>query len=127
MSAPITYGKTGAGGDVFGAVPVTLTTPLPVAPTQSPASAGTVASVASTANAGGATLQAANSNRLAWSCFNDSTAILYLILSSTTPTSSVYTVQVAPSGYYEMPYRYTGIIQGIWASANGNARVTELT
>jgi hypothetical protein len=29
--------------------------------------------------------------------------------------------------YYEVPFGYTGRIDGIWASANGNARVTEMT
>jgi hypothetical protein len=91
---------------------------------QVPASTGTVASVASSATA--VTLQAANASRQMWTVYNDSTAVLYLILSATTPTTSTYTVQIAAGGYYELPYRYTGIIQGIWASANGNARVTEI-
>jgi hypothetical protein len=36
-------------------------------------------------------------------------------------------VQIAASGYYEVPFGYPGAIDGIWASANGNARITELT
>lgn len=94
-----------------------------------PASTGTTSQVASSASA--VTVLAANAARKGASVVNDSTAILYLILSSTTPTSAVYTVALDPKGavgaYYEAPAGYTGIIKGIWASANGNAVVTELT
>ena len=86
---------------------------------------GTQSNVASSASA--VTILASNATRQGATVFNDSTAVLYLILSSTTPTTSVYTTQVAPNWYYEVPFRYTGIIKGIWASANGNARVTEIT
>lgn len=90
---------------------------------------GTTSQVASSGSA--VTVLAANALRKGATIVNDSTAILYLILSSTTPTTSVYTVALAAKGtvgaYYEVPYGYTGIIKGIWASANGNAVVTELT
>jgi hypothetical protein len=32
----------------------------------------------------------------------------------------------AANGYYEVPFGYVGAIDGIWASANGNARITEI-
>ncbi len=89
------------------------------------AGTGTESNVASSASA--VTLLAANSARLGAVVFNDSSAVCYVILSATTPTVSVYTVQVQPGGYYELPFAYSGIIQGIWASASGNARVTEFT
>jgi hypothetical protein len=58
--------------------------------------------------------------------FNDSTQVLYIKFGATASATS-YTVQVAAGGYYELPMPvYTGIIDGIWASANGNARVTEM-
>jgi hypothetical protein len=58
--------------------------------------------------------------------FNDSTQILYLKFGTTASTSS-YTAQIGPKGYYELPLPvYTGRIDGIWTSANGNLRVTEL-
>ena len=72
------------------------------------------------------TILAANSARLLAMVQNDSTQILYLKFGATASTSS-YTVQMPANSYYEIPYPYTGIIDGIWASANGNARVTELT
>lgn len=89
-------------------------------------STATLSNVASSATS--VTVLAANANRLGAMVYNDSTAVLYLKFGATASTSS-YTVQIASLGYYELPTlsRYTGIIDGIWASANGNARVTELT
>jgi hypothetical protein len=56
--------------------------------------------------------------------FNDSTAVLYLKY-GTTASETDYTVQLAPGGYYEFPQPlYIGPVDGIWASANGNARLT---
>jgi hypothetical protein len=57
--------------------------------------------------------------------FNDSTAVLYLKFGATASATS-YTVQVAAGGYYEFPQPlYAGQVDGIWASANGNARTTQ--
>jgi hypothetical protein len=56
--------------------------------------------------------------------FNDSTAVLYLKFGTSASTSS-YTVQIAAGAYFEFPLPvYIGEVDGIWASANGNARVT---
>lgn len=80
-----------------------------------------------TSSASNVTLQAANTSRRGWACFNDSTQALYIKHGATASTSS-FTVKVLPGGYYEMPQPlYTGIIDGIWDSANGAARVEELT
>ena len=86
----------------------------------------TLSNVASSATS--VTVLAANTSRKGACIFNDSTAVLYLKFGATASTSS-YTVQIAASGYFELPLPnvYTGIMDGIWASANGNARVTELT
>lgn len=73
------------------------------------------------------TVLASNANRLGATVFNDSTAILYLLLANATSSATVYTVQLAAGSYYEVPFNYTGVIKGIWASAAGSARVTELT
>lgn len=74
------------------------------------------------------TLLAANTDRRGATVFNDSaSAILYLKLGATASTTS-YTVQIPPNNYYELPSPvYTGVIDGIWSAAVGNARVTELT
>jgi hypothetical protein len=89
------------------------------------ADAATLSNVASSAT--NVTLLAANANRIGATIFNDSTQVLYVKFGATASSTS-YTVQVAASGYYEVPAPvYRGIIDGIWASANGNARLTELT
>jgi len=92
---------------------------------QLPPTTGTLSSVASSAT--DVLVLAANANRLGATIFNSSTQILYLVLGTTTSSTTVYSVQIAVSGYYEVPYGFTGQIRGIWASANGSAKITELT
>lgn len=73
------------------------------------------------------TLLAANANRLGATIHNDSTAALYVKL-GTTASATDFTVKMAADSYYEVPFGYTGRIDGIWASdASGAARITELT
>lgn len=86
---------------------------------------GTQTSVSSSGSDG--TILATNSARLGGSVYNDSTSILYLLCASGTSSTSLYTVQIAAGGYFEIPANYTGVLKGIWSSANGNARVTEYT
>lgn len=93
--------------------------------------AGTPALTNVAASATSVTVLAANTSRLGATIVNDSSALLYLKFGATASTTS-YTVVLAgtaaaPFAYYEVPFGYTGIIDGIWASATGNARVTELT
>ncbi len=78
-------------------------------------------------NAGSVTILASNANRLGASVYNDSGAILYLDMSGGTATLTSYTLQIAPNGYFEVPFSYTGLITGIWGSATGSARITEYT
>lgn len=75
------------------------------------------------------TILASNSSRLGATIANDSSAVLYLRLSSSAATSTNYTVRIAQYGYYEVPFNYTGQITGIWATDpnDGGARITELT
>lgn len=74
-----------------------------------------------------ATLLAANSSRLGATIFNDSDQILYVKF-GTTASSSSFTVKMAAGDYYEVPYLYTGKIDGIWAAdSTGAARITEFT
>lgn len=82
----------------------------------------TVAAVNSSASA--VTLLAADPNRAGYSLYNASSAVLYLIHGEQTPTTALYTIAIAASGYYECPFNYVGKVQGIWASANGQANVT---
>jgi hypothetical protein len=83
----------------------------------------TLANVASSATS--VTIFAATGQAKERTVFNDSTAVLYLAFTSSAASSSAYTVQVPPGGYYEFPQpAYSGQVTGIWASANGNARLT---
>lgn len=87
----------------------------------------TLSNVASSATS--VTILASNASRKGAMIYNDSTAVLYIKFGATASATS-YVVQIPSLGYYELPaaqYLYTGIIDGIWASANGNARVTELS
>lgn len=89
--------------------------------TQRPTTA-TTANVASSAT--NVTLFAAAGDVNGRTVYNDSTAVLYLKFGATASATS-YTVQIAAGGYYEFPQpTYAGQVDGIWASANGNARVT---
>lgn len=76
-------------------------------------------------SASNVTILAANNARYGATVFNDSTAVLYLKLGATASATS-YTVKMDAGDYFETPYGYTGVIEGIWASANGNARVVEV-
>lgn len=110
--------------DNSGTAVVLVNSALPTQETR--AATSTLSNVASSAT--NVTLLALNANRLGAMIFNDSTQVLYLKFGATSSVTS-YTVQLAANGYYELPtaHLYTGIIDGLWASANGNARVTELT
>ena len=95
---------------------------------------GTLMGLSSTAtqtSVAGATsstsLLASNAARLGATVYNDSTAILYLLLGSGTASTSAYSVQMAAGAYYEVPFGYTGAIKAIWASATGAARITEFS
>lgn len=90
---------------------------------------GTVTSQADQAT--NVTLLALNELRLGASIVNESSSILY-VKCGATATSSSYTIALAPMGsvgsYWEVPFGYTGIIDGIWsADSTGSARITEWT
>lgn len=97
-------------------------TPLPTKETRS--GTATLANVAGSASS--VTLLASNTARLGATIQNDSSASLYVKFGTTASVTS-YTVLLVANAYYEVPFAYTGRIDGIWASATGNARVTELT
>lgn len=88
------------------------------------AATGTLSNVASSATS--VVILASNSSRKAATVYNDSTQILYLKFGTTASTTS-FTAPLAAATYYEVPGGYTGEIDGIWASSNGFARVTEIT
>ena len=84
----------------------------------------TVTQVASSAT--NVTLASESKGRQGVVIFNASSQVLYVKFGTTATTTS-YTVQVAAGGYYEVPPWYiNGRIDGLWASANGYAYVTEV-
>ena len=86
---------------------------------------GTQSSVASSAS--NVTLLAANAARKGASIFNDSTTNLFVKFGATASTTS-FAVKMIPFSYFELEFPcYTGIIDGIWDTANGSARVNEMT
>jgi hypothetical protein len=68
---------------------------------------------------------ASNSRRVDACFFNDSTADLYLMLSSVAATSLQFSYLIPPQGFFTLPTNYLGVINGAWASASGGVRVTE--
>jgi hypothetical protein len=83
----------------------------------------TVTNVTSSATA--VTLLAAYAARVGALIVNNSTSKLYVKLGTGASTTS-WSVAIEAGGYWEMPRRYyTGAITGIWATANGDAHVTE--
>ena len=71
-------------------------------------------------------LLASNTSRKRAMFFNDSTSALYIKYGTTASTSS-FTVKLLAGAYFEMPSPvYTGAVDGIWDSANGAVRITEL-
>jgi hypothetical protein len=73
------------------------------------------------------TFLALNANRKGATIYNDSSALLYVKFGATASTSD-FTVRLANQSYYEVPFSYTGRIDGIWASAGtGAALITELS
>lgn len=81
-------------------------------------------SVASAASS--TSLLAANTARRGAMIFNESTAILYVALAASASVTA-YTYQIPAGGYWEVPALYTGAVFGIWAAANGSARITQIT
>lgn len=96
---------------------------------ESTSSVATQTSVTSSASA--VILLSPNPARLGATIYNESTQILYILLQLdpqlTVISNTDYTVQVAPNTRYELPNWYVGYVSGIWASANGFARITEMT
>lgn len=88
------------------------------------AATATLTNVASSAT--NVTLLSSNTAAKSRVVFNESTQILYLKYGVTASATS-YTVQVGANAYFEFPQpTYYGQVDGLWASANGNARITEV-
>jgi hypothetical protein len=101
------------------------TTALSTAAT--PAASAATTSVASSASP--VTLLSLNSRRSGASITNDSTAILYVLLGAGTVSSTNYSYAIDAKttvpGVLDVPADWTGIVTGVWVTANGVARITE--
>lgn len=73
-----------------------------------------------------ATIAASNASRKGLTIFNEGAGLLYVTLGTSTTTSSLYSVRLAAGDYYEVPFGYTGLVGGIFATA-GTARVTQVS
>ena len=110
------HGVDGSYGDA------TRVNPLPV--DQTPAANCNNTDVASSASS--VLLLAANAGRKGYSIRNDSTQTLYTARGEAATTS--HADRIVPGDQVDfIPADYTGDIYGIWSSANGFARIAELT
>lgn len=72
------------------------------------------------------TLLAANTSRKKAVIVNDSSATLYVLYGAGTASATNYTVRLYPNDTL-IEENFNGILVGIWSSATGTARVTEMT
>jgi hypothetical protein len=99
---------------------ITNTVPTKEVRSATPAQTSPSVGVASTS------ILASNANRLGATIYNEGSATCYLKLGGTASLTS-YSIQVASGGYYELPFGYTGAIDGITSASTAQLRVTELT
>jgi hypothetical protein len=71
-------------------------------------------------------LLTANSLRKLFTIHNNSNSILYIGLGEV-PTSTDFSFRIPANTFFEAPIGFQGAVNGIWASTNGNAQVTEFT
>jgi hypothetical protein len=73
-----------------------------------------------------ATISASNASRKGLAIFSEGAGLLYVTLGTSTTTTSLYTARLSAGDYYEIPFEYTGLVGGLFATA-GTARVTEVS
>ena len=72
------------------------------------------------------TIATASTGRLGCTIFNSGPGNLHVTLGTATTSTSVFTTRLSAGDYYEVPFNYTGLIGGIFATA-GTAEVTTLS
>jgi len=72
------------------------------------------------------TIATASTGRLGCTIFNSGPGNLHITLGTATTSTSVFTARLSAGDYYEVPFNYTGLIGGIFATA-GTAEVTQLS
>ena len=72
------------------------------------------------------TIGSSNSSRKGLTVFSEGPGNLHITLGTATTSTSSYTVRLSSGDYYEVPFNYTGLVGGIFATA-GTARVTQIS
>jgi len=72
------------------------------------------------------TIATASTGRLGCTIFNTGPGNLHVMLGTATASTSAFSVRLSAGDYYEVPFNYTGLIGGIFATA-GTAEVTTLS
>jgi hypothetical protein len=72
------------------------------------------------------TIATASTGRLGCTIFNSGPGNLHVMLGTATASTSVFTARLSAGDYYEVPFNYTGLIGGIFATA-GTAEVTQVS
>ena len=72
------------------------------------------------------TIATASTGRLGCTIFNSGPGNLHVLLGTATASTTAFTVRLSSGDYYEVPFNYTGLIGGIFATA-GTAEVTTLS
>ena len=72
------------------------------------------------------TIATASTGRLGCTIFNSGPGNLHVMLGTATASTSVFTARLSAGDYYEVPFNYTGLIGGIFATA-GTAEVTTVS
>lgn len=112
-----------ATGDHLTTVPVSVVGTVDT--TVAAISTATLSSVAGSATS--VVLLVANTARRKFHIFNDSIRTLKVHYGGTA-SATAFTLLIPAQGSYESTVGdYTGALEGIWSSANGFARITELT
>jgi hypothetical protein len=72
------------------------------------------------------TIATASTGRLGCTIFNSGPGNLHVMLGTATASTSAFSVRLSAGDYYEVPFNYTGLIGGIFATA-GTAEVTTVS
>jgi hypothetical protein len=72
------------------------------------------------------TIATESTGRLGCTIFNSGPGNLHVMLGTATASTSAFSVRLSAGDYYEVPFNYTGLIGGIFATA-GTAEVTQLS
>jgi hypothetical protein len=72
------------------------------------------------------TIATASTGRFGCTIFNSGPGNLHVTLGTATTSTSAFSVRLSSGDYYEVPFNYTGLIGGIFATA-GTAEVTTVS